>query len=94
MNLTAADYVIHLDPWWNPAVENQATDRAFRIGQKRNVFVYRFITQGSFEEKIDAMIARKRELCELSIHEGEKWLTELSNDELKDLLRRESVEEA
>ena len=71
LNLTAASRVIHYDLWFNPAVENQATDRAFRIGQTRNVFVHRFITAGSFEEKIDEMLKSKRELAELSVASGE-----------------------
>ena len=62
LNLTAASHVIHFDRWWNPAVENQATDRAFRIGQRRNVLVHRFVTRGTIEEKIDRMIAEKRQL--------------------------------
>jgi SNF2 family DNA or RNA helicase len=69
-------------------VENQATDRAFRIGQKKNVFVHRFITQGSFEEKIDDMLTRKRELAELTVSSGESWLARMSHDELKNLFER------
>jgi SNF2 family DNA or RNA helicase len=88
LNLTAASRVIHYDLWFNPAVETQATDRAFRIGQTRDVFVHRFITAGTFEEKIDAMIRSKRELAELSVATGEKWLAEMSAGELKDLFDR------
>jgi len=88
LNLTAASRVIHYDLWYNPAVENQATDRAFRIGQKRNVFVHRFITKNSFEEKIDAMISGKRELAEMTIASGESWLARMSHEELKDLFDR------
>ena len=88
LNLTAASHVIHFDRWWNPAVENQATDRAFRIGQRRNVLVHRFVTRGTIEEKIDAMIAEKRRLADdLLDGEGEMNLTELSDDELIDLVR-------
>jgi SNF2 family DNA or RNA helicase len=85
LNLTAASRVIHYDLWYNPAVENQATDRAFRIGQERNVFVHRFITKNSFEEKIDAMISGKRELAEMTVASGESWLARMSHDELKAL---------
>ena len=86
LNLTAASQVIHYDLWWNPAVEAQATDRAYRIGQKRNVQVHRLITENTFEEKIDAMIQSKKELADLTVASGEQWLTELSNDELKELV--------
>ena len=88
LNLTAASHVIHFDRWWNPAVENQATDRAFRIGQRRNVLVHRFVTRGTIEEKIDVMIAEKQRLADdLLDGEGEMNLTELSDDELIDLVR-------
>ncbi len=83
LNLTAANHVIHFDRWWNPAVENQATDRAFRIGQKKNVLVHKFITKGTVEEKIDEMIDGKMKLSQDVIQEGsEAWITELSNDAL------------
>jgi len=85
LNLTAASRVIHYDLWYNPAVENQATDRAFRIGQKRNVFVHRFITRNSFEEKIDAMISSKQELVDMTVASGESWIARMSHDELKAL---------
>jgi uncharacterized Zn finger protein/superfamily II DNA or RNA helicase len=88
LNLTAASRVIHYDLWYNPAVENQATDRAFRIGQKRNVFVHRFITKNSFEEKIDAMLSSKRELAEMTFSSGESWLARMSREELKSLFDR------
>ena len=88
LNLTAASRVIHYDLWYNPAVENQATDRAFRIGQKRTVFVHRFITKNSFEEKIDAMIASKRELVDMTVASGESWIAKMSHEELKDLFER------
>ena len=88
LNLTAASRVIHYDLWYNPAVENQATDRAFRIGQQRTVFVHRFITKNSFEEKIDAMIANKQELADMTVKSGESWLTRMSHEELKVLFER------
>ena len=83
LNLTAASHVIHLDRWWNPAVENQATDRAFRIGQKRNVQVRKFICTGTLEEKIDEMIEEKKALADLVVSDGEGWLTELSTTDLR-----------
>jgi SNF2 family DNA or RNA helicase len=85
LNLTAANHVIHLDRWWNPAVEDQATDRAFRIGQKRNVQVRKFICTGTLEEKIDEMIEEKKALASLVISDGEGWLTELSTGELRSI---------
>lgn len=95
LNLTAANHVIHLDRWWNPAVENQATDRAFRIGQKRQVQVHKFIGSGTLEERIDEMIEDKKTLADLAIGDGETWLTELSTSELRDLfaLTQEAVGE-
>jgi len=87
LNLTAANHVIHYDLWWNPAVEAQATDRAFRIGQQKNVQVNRFITQGTFEEKINAMIQQKRELADLTVGSGEQWIGDLSNQELKTVFK-------
>lgn len=86
LNLTAASHVIHYDLWWNPAVEAQATDRAYRIGQKRNVMVHRLITTGTFEEKIDEMIQSKKELANLAVGSGESWITEMSTEQLKDLV--------
>jgi SNF2 family DNA or RNA helicase len=86
LNLTAAAHVIHLDRWWNPAVEDQATDRAFRIGQRRNVQVRKFVCAGTIEERIDAMIEAKRTLAGSVVGNGEQWLTELSTDELRDLV--------
>ena len=88
LNLTAASRVIHYDLWYNPAVENQATDRAFRIGQKRTVFVHRFITKNSFEEKIDAMISSKQELADMTVSSGESWLARMSHKELRELFER------
>ena len=88
LNLTAASHVIHFDRWWNPAVENQATDRVFRIGQKRNVLVHKFVTSGTIEERIDKMIAEKRQLAEeVLATDGEVNLTELPDDELMQLVR-------
>ncbi len=85
LNLTAAQNVMHYDLWWNPAVEAQATDRAYRIGQKKNVMVHRFITQGTFEEKINEMIQSKKELAEMSVGTGESWIGNLSGKELKEI---------
>ncbi|MDQ3150522.1 MAG: SWF/SNF helicase family protein, partial [Actinomycetota bacterium] len=85
LNLTAANHVVHLDRWWNPAVENQATDRAFRIGQQRNVQVHKFICTGTLEERIDEMIEEKKALADLVISDGEGWLTELSTDNLREV---------
>ncbi len=88
LNLTAANHVIHFDRWWNPAVENQATDRAFRIGQKKNVMVHKMITTGTIEEKIDSMIEDKLKLSgDIIASTGENWITEMSNDELIDLFK-------
>ncbi len=94
LNLTRASHVFHFDRWWNPAVENQATDRAFRIGQTRNVQVHKFLCAGTLEEKIDEMIERKKGIAEQVVGAGEGWLTELSSAELRSLfsLRREAVE--
>lgn len=85
LNLTAAQNVVHFDLWWNPAVEAQATDRAYRIGQTRNVMVHRLITRGTFEEKIDDMLKDKRELAELTVAAGEKWIGEYSNKDLRQI---------
>ncbi|XVV17538.1 DEAD/DEAH box helicase [Actinoplanes sp. CA-131856] len=85
LNLTAANHVVHFDRWWNPAVENQATDRAFRIGQSRNVQVRKFICTGTLEEKIDAMIERKKALASSVVGTGEDWITDLSTDQLREL---------
>jgi non-specific serine/threonine protein kinase len=83
LNLTAASHVVHFDRWWNPAVENQASDRAYRIGQKRNVLIHKFVCRGTLEEKIDALIADKQHLADALLGDGtEKLLTEMSNDEL------------
>jgi SNF2 family DNA or RNA helicase len=95
LNLTAASHVVHLDRWWNPAVEDQATDRAFRIGQKRNVQVRKFICSGTLEEKIDDMITEKKALANLVVNDGEGWLTELSTNDLRNVfaLSKEAVGE-
>jgi SNF2 family DNA or RNA helicase len=85
LNLTAASQVVHFDLWWNPAVENQATDRAYRIGQKKNVMVHRMITKNSFEEKIDEMIQRKKQLADMTVSTGENWIGKLSNKELREI---------
>ncbi len=86
LNLTAANHVIHFDRWWNPAVENQATDRAFRIGQKKSVIVHKFLTKGTIEEKIDNMIESKMKLAQEVVQPGsEDWITEMNNTELLDL---------
>src|SRR3954466_10564626 len=85
LNLTAATHVFHYDRWWNPAVETQATDRAFRIGQTKSVQVHKFVCAGTVEEKIDDMIERKQHVASSVIAAGEGWLTEMSNDQLRDL---------
>jgi SNF2 family DNA or RNA helicase len=86
LNLTKANHVFHFDRWWNPAVEDQATDRAFRIGQRKNVFVHKFVAMGTLEERIDAMIEDKKRLSSLVVGTDESWLTELDNDTFKDLI--------
>ncbi|MHA6483262.1 DEAD/DEAH box helicase [Paenibacillus sp. strain BS8-2] len=91
LNLTAANHVFHFDRWWNPAVENQATDRAFRIGQTRQVQVHKFITLGTLEEKIDEMIESKQSLNDQVVGVSEQWITEMSTDELKELFALRDV---
>jgi SNF2 family DNA or RNA helicase len=95
LNLTAATQVVHFDRWWNPAVEDQATDRAYRIGQKHNVQVRKFVCGGTLEERIDKMIEAKRALAERIVGTGEGWLTELSTDQLREVvaLSADAVEE-
>ena len=95
LNLTKANHVFHFDRWWNPAVEDQATDRAFRIGQRKNVFVHKFVAMGTMEERIDEMIEDKKRLSSLVVGADESWLTELDNDTFKELitLRRSAVME-
>ena len=85
LNLTAASAVIHYDLWWNPAVEDQASDRAWRIGQRRDVVVYRFITAGTFEEKVNEMLKKKRELADLAVGVGESWICDLTDEEIKSI---------
>ena len=87
LNLTGANHVIHFDRWWNPAVENQATDRAFRIGQEKNVFVHKFVSRGTIEEKINEIIESKKSLAENVVGAGENWITELADDEIISMLR-------
>ena len=89
LNLTAASHVIHFDRWWNPAVENQATDRAYRIGQNKNVVVHKFVAKGTIEEKIDEIINRKKMLAENVIGSGEKWITELTDEEIISMMKLE-----
>jgi SNF2 family DNA or RNA helicase len=91
LNLTGANHVFHFDRWWNPAVEDQATDRAFRIGQKHNVQVHKFVTTGTLEEMIDKMIESKKGLALAIVGRGENWITEMNTDELRRvvMLRRE-----
>jgi SNF2 family DNA or RNA helicase len=86
LNLTRANHVFHIDRWWNPAVENQATDRAFRIGQKQNVQVHKFICTGTLEERIHEMIESKKQLAEQTVDAGEDWLTQLDTEQLRDLV--------
>ena len=86
LNLTSANHVFHFDRWWNPAVESQATDRAFRIGQRQNVQVHKMICVGTLEEKIDQMIESKKLVAEKAVGTGEGWLTEMSNDDLRQVL--------
>ncbi len=92
LNLTRASHVFHIDRWWNPAVENQATDRAYRIGQSKRVMVHKFITSGSIEEKIDLMIREKSRLAEDIIGSGEDWLGGLGVDQLKELISLEDTD--
>ncbi|MCP5110278.1 MAG: SWF/SNF helicase family protein, partial [bacterium] len=93
LNLTRANHVFHFDRWWNPAVENQATDRAFRIGQTKDVQVHKFLCVGTLEERIDEMIENKQKVADMVVGTGEAWLTKLSTKELKSLfaLRKEAV---
>lgn len=96
LNLTRANHVFHVDRWWNPAVENQATDRAFRLGQVRNVQVHKFVCTGTLEERIDALINSKKQLAEQAVDAGEDWLTDLDTEQLRDLValeRRAIVDE-
>jgi len=85
LNLTAASHVFHFDRWWNPAVEDQATDRAYRIGQTRSVQVHKLVCAGTVEEKVDLILESKRDLAAKVVGAGEKWITELGNDDLREL---------
>jgi len=87
LNLTAASQVIHYDLWWNPAIEAQATDRAFRIGQKRNVQVHRFIAKGTFEEKINSLLESKKAIAQMTVNAGETWLADMDDKQLGDIFR-------
>jgi len=85
LNLTGADTVIHFDPWWNPAVEDQATDRAHRIGQNNSVQVIKLLTQGTIEEKVNVLQSKKKKLIDSVIQPGETMLTKLTEQELKEI---------
>jgi SNF2 family DNA or RNA helicase len=89
LNLTRASHVFHVDRWWNPAVENQATDRAYRIGQQKRVLVHKFITSGSVEERIDRMIEQKAKLAADIVGSGEDWLGGLAMEQLRELVALE-----
>ena len=91
LNLTAASQVIHYDLWWNPAIEAQATDRAFRIGQKRNVQVHRFITKGTFEEKINALLETKKAIANMTVNAGETWLADMDDKQLAEIFRLDNT---
>ncbi|MEM9651501.1 MAG: DEAD/DEAH box helicase [Actinomycetota bacterium] len=91
LNLTAASRVIHYDRWWNPAVEDQATDRAWRIGQRATVFVHKLVCRGTMEERIDALLVDKKALAESAVSTGEAWLTEMTTDELRGLFRLDRI---
>jgi SNF2 family DNA or RNA helicase len=86
LNLTAATHVVHYDRWWNPAVEDQATDRAYRIGQTRSVSVHKLVTAGTVEERVAALLERKRALADAVVGTGEAWVTELDDDALHELV--------
>jgi SNF2 family DNA or RNA helicase len=86
LNLTRADHVVHVDRWWNPAVEDQATDRAYRIGQTKPVQVHRLVTRGTLEERVAELLTRKRALADAVLGRGEAALTELGDDELRELV--------
>ena len=91
LTLTRATHVLHYDRWWNPAVEDQATDRAYRIGQDRPVQVHRLIAEGTLEDKIAALLESKRELAEAVVGSGERWISELSDGELNELVSLRAV---
>jgi SNF2 family DNA or RNA helicase len=85
LNLTAATHVFHYDRWWNPAVEDQATDRAYRIGQQRKVQVHKFLCAGTIEERVNQMLEAKRDLAARIVGQGEQWITEMNNEQLREL---------
>ncbi|WP_077614289.1 helicase-related protein [Caenibacillus caldisaponilyticus] len=87
LNLTNANHVIHFDRWWNPAVEDQATDRTYRIGQEQDVHVYKLITEGTLEKRIDDLIEKKKGLADQILGGGDAWVTEMSDEEIYDLVR-------
>ena len=95
LNLTAANHVFHFDRWWNPAVEDQATDRAHRIGQDKRVQGHKFVCIGTLEERVDTMLEQKRRLADRIVGSGEEWLTNLSTDKLREMftLSRDAVAE-
>ena len=93
LNLTSANHVFHIDRWWNPAVENQATDRAFRIGQKKNVMVHKFVCIGTLEESIDQLIKQKIGLANSIISSGDSFMTELSIDDLRTVLSLRTMQD-
>lgn len=88
LNLTGADVVIHYDPWWNPAVEDQATDRAYRIGQKNSVQVYKLITRNTIEDKIYTLQQKKKEMIDTLIKPGENFLSKMNEEEIRELFRQ------
>ena len=87
LNLTGADMVVHVDPWWNPAVEDQATDRAYRLGQQRNVQVFKLIMKGTVEEKIYELQEKKKSLIDQMIKPGENFLAKLTDEEIQELFK-------
>jgi SNF2 family DNA or RNA helicase len=91
ITLTKTNHVIHFDRWWNPAVENQATDRAYRIGQKKTVFAYKYITMGTIEEKIDRMLEDKQRVADLVVGSDETWLSKLGTKSFIDLIKLSKV---
>src|SRR5699024_11285375 len=93
LTLTAANHVVHLDRWWNPAVENQATDRAFRIGQRRDVSVHKLVSAGTVEERIDSLLTEKQARSDLTIAPGEDWLADLDDADLHQPLSLDEAQE-
>ena len=90
ITLTKANHVIHFDRWWNPAVENQATDRAYRIGQKKTVFAHKYITLGTIEEKIDLMLSDKQKMSDMIVGSDESWLGKLDTSSFLELIKLQS----